>query len=117
MLTINLPPPILFHSFLFFPHLFHHFSKKNLKISGGGLNPLDAPPPLNTPLSRKLDLLQTSSATRSHYCSEKTTCTSSVHLVAFKLCIGPFKKQLYLASGESQGPRATIEMLFFLIQG
>ena len=28
----------------------YHFSKKNRKILGGGLNPLN-PPPLNTPLS------------------------------------------------------------------
>ena len=36
------PPPQ--HPFFFFLSLFLHFSKKNLKISGGGLNPLNPPP-------------------------------------------------------------------------
>ena len=45
----NPPPPPHIPFFFFFLSLFLHFSKKNLKISGGGLNPLN-PPPLNTPL-------------------------------------------------------------------
>ena len=54
MLTIKLnphppPPPHLFSFFFSFSfHLFSFTFKKNVKISGGGLNP---PPPLNTPLT------------------------------------------------------------------
>ena len=49
MLTINpLTPPHPF-SFFFFLPLFLHFSKKNLKISGGGIEP----PPLKYALDNR----------------------------------------------------------------
>ena len=39
----NPPPPTSLY-FFFFLSLFLHFSKKNLKISGGGVEPPELPP-------------------------------------------------------------------------
>ena len=49
------PPPNIPFFFFFFLSLFLHFSKKNLKISGGGLNP-----PLKYALGRRAGLYKTS---------------------------------------------------------
>ena len=45
MLTINPPPPPHFIYFHFSPTSFPSLFKENLKIEGGGLNPLTPPPP------------------------------------------------------------------------
>ena len=89
MLSGNPPPPQHPFFFFFFLSLFLHFSKKNLKISGG-VEPPEPPPPLKY----ALELNDTKTA----YLSDKITkCDGNpklLHKLIDKLLVNQHQQQL-----------------------